>query len=125
MNVTNSPDRVLLKHKCTMTGDCCVFKSFRHTVDEKRQRLFKLVMSCAAFLINIPFKSCLSVTLVCRRNALQVSVIISSLSYFLVARILELLFPGKWGSYFIYTVTSYSCRFDEVILRSWPHHRHP
>ena len=42
------PDRVFLKHKSKMTGDCCVFKFLRRSVDENIWCVFR---------VNTPFSN--------------------------------------------------------------------
>ena len=46
----NSPARVFLKRKSKMTGDCCVFKLLRRTVDGKQLMCFQSETSVFKFL---------------------------------------------------------------------------
>jgi len=39
-NVCDFRERVLLKHKSRMTGDCCDFKFLRHSVNRKHKKHF-------------------------------------------------------------------------------------
>ena len=44
------PDRVFLKHKSKMTGDCLVFKFFQRSVDGKHLRRVQIETSVFKFI---------------------------------------------------------------------------
>ena len=49
-NHVSFPDRVFLRHESKMTGDCCVFKFLRRSVDGKHLMRFRSETTVLKFL---------------------------------------------------------------------------